>query len=88
MIFANDAMAIGAMAAVVSGGFRPGRDISLIGFSDIPVASLVNPPLTTLHVPYRDLGTRLADYLLLGISDRNAQRLSHVERPKLIIRST
>jgi LacI family transcriptional regulator len=88
IIFANDAMAIGAMHAIVSRGFRPGDDISLIGFSDVPVASLVNPPLTTLRVPYNDLGARVAEYLLLDLAGRNDGNLSYTERPELIVRAT
>ncbi|HET7714434.1 MAG TPA: LacI family DNA-binding transcriptional regulator [Bauldia sp.] len=88
IVFANDAMAIGAMHAIVSRGYRPGEDISLVGFSDVPVASLVNPPLTTLRVPYKDLGALVADHLLLDLSGRNDGSLSHVARPELIVRQT
>ena len=53
----NDIIAIGAMEAIKQRGLSVPEDISVIGFDDIRLASEVRPPLTTLHVPKRTLGT-------------------------------
>ncbi|MCS7283784.1 MAG: LacI family transcriptional regulator, partial [Anaerolineae bacterium] len=49
-IFAqNDQMAIGAIRALREAGLQVPRDVSVIGFDDIPLASYFDPPLTTLR---------------------------------------
>lgn len=87
IICANDAMAIGALHAIVQSGLTPGSDVTLVGVDDIPVSSLVNPPLTTLRIPFRDLGTRVAEHLLLAFEGRG-DNLRFVETPTLIVRAT
>lgn len=88
IICANDALAIGAMHVIISHGLVPGRDISLVGFDDVAVAKLVNPALTTLRVPFHDLGVRLAEYLLLALAGENRGQLSYTQKPELIVRAT
>jgi LacI family transcriptional regulator len=57
-IFAcNDAMAIGAMQYLKNEGLRIPADISIIGFDDIQMDILVDPPLTTMQVPKVDMGS-------------------------------
>jgi LacI family transcriptional regulator len=64
-IFAsNDLMAFGAMQAIGEQGLRIPHDISLIGFDDIPQASMVHPQLTTVRQPLDQMG-RVAVRLLL-----------------------
>jgi LacI family transcriptional regulator len=40
------------------------RDVSVTGFDDIDLARIVTPPLTTMHVPHREMGTRAATALI------------------------
>lgn len=56
IIFANDNMAVGGYAELKSRGIRIGKDISVIGFDDSPVAITMDPPLTTINVNCPDLG--------------------------------
>jgi len=64
-IFAsNDLMALGAMQAILEQGLHIPQDISLIGFDDIPQASMVHPQLTTVRQPLDQMG-RIAVRLLL-----------------------
>ncbi|WP_413723052.1 LacI family DNA-binding transcriptional regulator [Sodalis sp. RH24] len=51
LVCANDDMAIGAARALRERGRAVPGEISLLSFDDIPVASYLNPPLTTVHVP-------------------------------------
>jgi DNA-binding LacI/PurR family transcriptional regulator len=53
---ANDEMAIGAMRAIRQAGLRVPDDVSVVGFNDQGLAEVVDPPLTTIHVPTVDLG--------------------------------
>jgi DNA-binding LacI/PurR family transcriptional regulator len=64
---ASDLIAIGAMRAVEESGLRVPRDIAIVGFDDIPLASLAHPPLTTIQQNYRMAGEALVDALLRQI---------------------
>ncbi len=61
----NDTVASGAIRALHEKGFRVPDDISVIGFDDLPVSSLLTPPLTTLSVPKLEMG-RVAVRVLLN----------------------
>lgn len=60
----NDLIAIAALRACKDLGIGVPGDIAVVGYDDIFVASLVNPPLTTLHVPMREVGVTIANVLL------------------------
>ncbi len=66
LICANDLMAIGAIACCRQSGLRVPEDISVVGFDDMPLASLVTPSLTTVRQPAKELGME-AVKLLLGV---------------------
>ncbi len=59
----SDWMAIGALRALRERGLRVPQDVSLVGYSNLPAVDLLDPPLTTIHVPQRQLGA-LAVHLL------------------------
>jgi LacI family transcriptional regulator len=59
----NDLMALGVLHAVRNHGLRVPKDISVIGFDDIPMAAHTDPPLTTLSQPKYHMG-RLSVQLL------------------------
>lgn len=59
----SDWMAIGALRALRERGLRVPQDVSLVGYSNLPAVELLDPPLTTVHVPQRQLGA-LAVHLL------------------------
>ncbi len=63
----SDELAFGAMHALYAVGLQVGRDLSLVGFDDAPMAAHTNPPLTTLHAPHRDVGLHLAQLLIEAI---------------------
>ena len=60
----NDLMAIGALSALWSRGFRVPENMSLIGFDDIPEARLTIPPLTTMAQPIAEIGKQATEMLL------------------------
>lgn len=68
LICANDLMAIGVLSYCRRVGLRVPLDISVVGFDDLPFASLLTPGLTTVRQPAREMGVA-ATRLLLGMVD-------------------
>ncbi|WP_018700372.1 LacI family DNA-binding transcriptional regulator [Amorphus coralli] len=60
----NDVLATGALMGVREAGLSVPRDVSVTGFDDIELARVVDPPLTTVHVPHRRMGAQAAEALL------------------------
>ena len=60
----NDKQAIGAMRAVISRGLRVPEDVSVIGFDDIDEARTAPVPLSTVRVPYFEIGKTAVELLL------------------------
>ncbi|MBN1838343.1 MAG: LacI family DNA-binding transcriptional regulator [Spirochaetales bacterium] len=52
----NDIMAYGCMKALKESGLRIPQDISLIGFDDLPMSAMMDPPLTSMLVNKRRIG--------------------------------
>jgi len=72
LLCANDLMAIGALEYCKSVGLVVPRDVSIVGFDDLPVAALLTPRLTTVRQPAREMGYRAAELLfelLAGTGD-------------------
>lgn len=77
-IFAfNDAMAVGAIRAARDQGIDVPRDLSVVGFDDIDLASLTMPALTTVRQPLHGLGRVSVDmlYRLLHGQPLDAMRM-------------
>ncbi len=60
----NDVLAAGALSKAREMGLRVPEDVSITGFDDIDIASIVSPALTTVHVPHRKMGRTAAQILL------------------------
>lgn len=84
----NDLVAVGALQACSALGLAVPDDIAIVGCDDIPLAALVNPTLTTCHVPRYELGGQAMRLLLDHIHDCSEGCESVVFRPTLIIRAS
>jgi DNA-binding LacI/PurR family transcriptional regulator len=88
-IFAgNDQMALGILRAVHEAGREVPRDLSIVGFDDIPEAQFFTPPLTTVRQDFNEMGRQS---LLLLIGEIAAPRRSSsrvVVEPELRIRES
>jgi LacI family transcriptional regulator len=60
----NDVLAVGALQRAKQMGLRVPQDISITGFDDLELASVVEPSLATVHVPHREMGRRAARMLV------------------------
>jgi DNA-binding LacI/PurR family transcriptional regulator len=56
LVASNDLTAFGALHAISSAGLRVPEDISIIGFDDIELCQVTQPPLTTIRLSRRELG--------------------------------
>jgi DNA-binding LacI/PurR family transcriptional regulator len=70
LFVASDVVALGAIGGLRERGLHVPADVSIVGFDDIALAAYVDPPLTTIHVPARELGLAAGRALL----DRIARR--------------
>ncbi len=89
-IFAqSDLLALGAIAALRARGMRVPEDVSVVGFDDIPVSSVFDPPLTTVRQPMREVG-QLAARLIgdRAASTRKMKGTRHTLRAPLVIRGS
>jgi len=64
---ANDQMALGLLRAFHESGRTVPRDVSIVGFDDIPDSSSFIPPLTTVHQDFAEVGRRCVQGLLRQI---------------------
>ncbi|WP_426321727.1 LacI family DNA-binding transcriptional regulator [Microbacterium sp. E-13] len=61
---ANDNLAVGVIGAGRNLGILPGRDLSIVGYNDIPLASRLPTPLTSVATPFEQIATSAVDMLL------------------------
>ena len=56
---ANDQMALGLLHAFTEAGISVPREVSIVGFDDIPESEHFTPPLTTVRQDFGELGRRI-----------------------------
>lgn len=89
VVAANDLCAFGVLAAARELGLIVPRDLSVVGFDDIDLARLANPPLTTVRQPADELARIAVDEVLRAAAQRPAQEpATLVVRPRLMVRAS
>lgn len=71
LLCANDLMAVGALEYVRSVGIEVPRQLSVVGFDDVPFAIALTPRLTTVRQPAHDMGSRAATLLFDLLAVKN-----------------
>ncbi len=84
----SDAMAIGALRAIEDRGLVPGRDMSVVGFDDSPVASVIRPRLSSLRQPVEGVAHKLVEILLSELSGTQRRPSRVVLAPWLVRRES
>lgn len=82
---ANDLSAIGTLEVARDLGFDVPRDLSVIGFDDIPESALTLPPLSTVHQPIQQMGSAAID-LLIRLMDGAPVQQNHIRLPTSLVR--
>ena len=87
-IFAfNDLVAVGAMQVCLELGKKVPQDVAIVGVDDIPLATIIRPQLTTMHVALSHIG-RLAMRALLDILSGEGMPAAYQIEPELFIRDS
>ncbi len=68
IVASDDVLAFGAMQAAGELGYNIPDDLAIVGFNDIPLAKLANPPMTTVNVFIQKLGQTAANLLIERLS--------------------
>jgi LacI family transcriptional regulator len=88
----SDGVAVTVVSELMRMGLQVPEDISVVGHADYPIATQVSPPLTTIHMPHRQMGVAAVRLVLsrsglvTPINDLPPQRLSLV--PHLVERQS
>ena len=89
VISTNDLMAVGALQAAQAAGLLVPRDISIIGFDDIPICTIMSPALSTITLPRQEIAERAFSILLRASRPGRTSRISsHSISPRLTIRGS
>lgn len=83
----NDVLAVGALRGARQLGLSVPDDVSIIGFDDIELAQVAYPPLTTVHVPHREMGQRAA-LALVGLLQNGVPLASVALSAQPVMRGT
>ena len=86
----NDHLAYGAYKAIFEKGLRVPEDISVVGYDDLPLSQLLQPPLTSVHQPAYEMGEAGAELLLkdLGQGERRGPCREVLFDTRLVVRGS
>lgn len=87
-IAGNDLMAIGAIKTCRERNIRIPDDISVCGFNDMPMSDMVNPSLTTISIPFEEIGEQAARMLIKEINDPWPSKQRLLMSPHLVVRES
>lgn len=90
-IFAtNDLRAIEAIKAIKDAGLKVPDNISVVGFDDIDISSMIDPPLTTVAQPFYQMGEVAVKRLVELIDSKGGKNKPKVTtlKSKLVVRGS
>ena len=91
IVAGNDLIALGCYDVLAEHGRAVPRDVSVVGYNDLTFIDRVDPPLTTVSVPYQEMGAAAARQLLdlLGTGEDREMSYRPVElAPELVVRAS
>ena len=78
ILCSNDVLATGALLECQASGIEVPSQVSIAGFDDLAISANLTPSLTTMHIPFKLMGQRAAQYLidqLEGAAPQSHQQL-------------
>jgi alanine racemase len=82
----SDAAAAGILQAARHMGLNVPRDLSVVGFDDLPLTRFTDPPLTTVHQPVRRKGEEAARLLLDALGPAREHGEHRLLETRLVVR--
>lgn len=84
----NDLIACNAVQAFKEAGLKVPEDISVIGFDDRPICTMIEPRLTTIEVPKHILGPEVVEMLVSKMEHGREYSMKLEVGTKLVIRES
>lgn len=92
VLCSSDVMALGAVGEARRRGLSTPKDLSVVGFDDIPLAAYCQPALTTLAQPIEEMANAAVDLLVRRLDPdqpgRATGNYSRMFRPNLVVRES
>lgn len=85
---ATDEIAMGTLAAIWNLGLKVPDDVSVVGFDDISYASMIAPPLTTIHQPIDEIAAISVKHLIDTVDNPDRAPIDLVMPIRLVIRKS
>ncbi|MGI9862653.1 LacI family DNA-binding transcriptional regulator [Moorella naiadis] len=86
---ASDPKALGAIKALKEKGLRVPQDIAVMGYDNLDMSELMDPPLTTMAQPFYEVGQRAAERLIRLINSKRKTRPTVERLPaQLLVRAS
>jgi DNA-binding LacI/PurR family transcriptional regulator len=84
----NDIIAYGCIKALKEFGHQVPEDISLIGFDDLPLSALMDPPLTTMKISKRQIGRTAMKLLFEKLESHSSVSSKIIIGSELVVRNS
>jgi len=84
----SDTLALGAYRALHELGLSVPRDISVVGYDDLPICGFMSPPLTSVQQPRESLGRLLARMIVGAIEHPTVLDEQILIKTRLIVRDS
>lgn len=78
----NDQVAGGAYKYINERNGEIGKDISVMGFDNIEMTECFCPPLTTMKIPFGEIGKRAAEFIVQSLEEREEQEEQYEQSEK------
>lgn len=84
----NDATAIGVLKALRKEGLNVPKQVAVVGFGDEEIAKMVEPPLTTVRQPGKEMGRAAMQALINKINGNASEVRHHILEANVVVRET
>lgn len=84
----NDIVALCAMRVFRELGYNIPEDISIVGFDNMAMSELFDPPLTTIQIPKRDIGVTAVNHIVNKINKQTEGVMKVEVQTNLIVRNS
>jgi LacI family transcriptional regulator len=88
IVTSADVICLKVMDILNSMGKKIPEDVSVIGYNDEPIASVVEPRLTTVKVPLRRLGEEAGELLFSMLRNGQSGNTTRILSPELVVRES